>query len=215
LGTWQNLLGVGKSHNLFEPSGFRLRNALRDGRPHATGTIMENARIVDCIETVAKRLEWETPFERGTGPVKRGRGIAVGFKASISPTTSVAILNVYGDGSCGLHCGTVDMGQGSDTAMAQVAAEALGIRTEQVRVLHPDTDMTPYDMATLGSRSTYQMGRAAKRAAEDAREKLEVLAEEACLPPDSNGPVAEIVQKRYGMQAGNVIGSGRYMPSYK
>ncbi|HTJ24744.1 MAG TPA: xanthine dehydrogenase family protein molybdopterin-binding subunit [Candidatus Limnocylindria bacterium] len=213
-----------------DPVEFRLRNALRDGRPHATGTIMENARIVDCIENVAKRLEWEKPFERGSGPIKRGRGIAVGFKASISPTTSVAILNVYGDGSCGLHCGTVDMGQGSDTAMAQVAAEALGIRTEEVRVLHPDTDMTPYDMATLGSRSTYHMGNAVRLAALDARRQLIALAAQSLGVPEDqlackDGAVSasdgrrktfrEIFVDRFGMQAGNVVGFGTFAPEYE
>ena len=71
---------------------------------------------------------WGRPFDRGTGTLRRGRGIAIGFKASISPTTSVAIVNVYADGSASLYCSTVDMGQGSDTALAQIAAEVLGFR---------------------------------------------------------------------------------------
>ncbi|HYZ16511.1 MAG TPA: xanthine dehydrogenase family protein molybdopterin-binding subunit [Candidatus Acidoferrum sp.] len=213
-----------------DPVEFRLRNVLRDGRPHATGTIMENARIADAIEAVAKRLDWEKPFDRGTGTIRRGRGIAVGYKASISPTTSVAILNVYGDGSCGLHCGTVDMGQASDTAMAQVAAEALGIRTEEVRVLHPDTDMTPYDMATLGSRSTYHMGNAVRLAAEDARRQLVALAAQTLGVPEGelvckDGVVSapdgrsktfrEIFVDRFGMQAGNIVGVGSFAPPYE
>src|ERR671935_60975 len=72
----------------------------------------------------------------------------------------------------GICCSTVDMGQGSDTAMAQIAAEILSIPAEAIRVIHPDTDVTPYDMATLGSRSTYHMGNAVRRAAEDARAEL-------------------------------------------
>jgi CO/xanthine dehydrogenase Mo-binding subunit len=110
---------------------------------------------------------------------------------------------------------TVDMGQGSDTAMAQIVAEVLDLRTEDVRVLNPDTDITPYDMGTLGSRSTFHMGLAVKRAAEDARDKLRALAAEAGLPLGSNVPVADVFVKRYGMQAGNVIGSGAFVPSYK
>ena len=75
-------------------------------------------------------MNWGRPFDRGTGTLRRGRGIAIGFKASISPTTSVAIVNVYADGSAGLYSSTVDMGQGSDTAMAQIAAEVLDIPAE-------------------------------------------------------------------------------------
>jgi CO/xanthine dehydrogenase Mo-binding subunit len=158
-------------------------------------------------------MRWDEPFERGSGTVKRGRGMAIGFKASISPTTSVAIVNVSADGSCHLLCSTVDMGQGSDTAMAQIAAEVLGMAAERITVVHPDTDVTPYDMATLGSRSTYHMGNAVKRAAEDARDKLLALAAELGLAPETT-PLPELFRRRYGMQAGNVIGMGSFVPSY-
>src|SRR5882672_5397046 len=110
---------------------------------------------------------------------------------------------------------TIDMGQGSDTAMAQIVAEVLDIDAEAVRVVPTDTDVTPYDMGTLGSRSTFHMGLAVQRAAEDARVKLKALAREVGEPEGSNIPVAELFQKRYGMQAGNVIGTGAFMPSYK
>src|SRR4029078_4296864 len=89
-------------------------------------------------------------------------------KAVISPTTSVAIVNVSADGSATLYCGTLDMGQGSDTALAEMVAEILNIPTEDVRVTQRDTDVTPYDMGTLGSRSLFHMGHAARRAAEAA-----------------------------------------------
>jgi CO/xanthine dehydrogenase Mo-binding subunit len=159
-------------------------------------------------------MNWKGPFERGTGTIKRGRGVAIGFKASISPTTSIAIVNVAADGSCTLYCSTVDMGQGSDTANAQLVAEVLNISAESVRVVHPDTDVTPYDMATLGSRSMYHMGNAVKLAAEDAKSKLAALARELGLPEGSNVPVAELFQKKYKMQAGNIIGTGSYIPNY-
>jgi CO/xanthine dehydrogenase Mo-binding subunit len=146
--------------------------------------------------------------------VKRGRGIAIGFKASISPTTSIAIVNVAADGSVTLYCSTVDMGQGSDTANAQFVAEVLNVPAESVKVVHPDTDVTPYDMATLGSRSLYHMGNAIRLAAEDAKAKLAALAREVGVPEGSNVPVAELFQKKYKMQAGNVIGTGSYIPNY-
>ena len=81
--------------------------------------------------------------------------------------------------------------------------------------MHPDTDITPYDMGTLGSRSLFHMGNAVRLAAEDARNKLRALAAEAGLPEGTNYPPAEIFKKRYGMQAGNVIGSASYVPNYK
>ncbi|MEA3028102.1 MAG: hypothetical protein QOF91_3387, partial [Alphaproteobacteria bacterium] len=198
-----------------DPVEFRRRNILRDGRTHSSGTVMRDAAIERVLDAVAARMNWSAPFDRGSGVKRRGHGVAIGFKASVAPTTSVAMINVAADGSTTLAMNTVDMGQGSDTAMAQIVAEVLGLRAEAVRVLNPDTDVTPYDMGTLGSRSTFHMGLAVKRAAEDARDKLKALAAEAGVPPGSNVPVGEIFQKRYGMQAGNVIGSGSFVPSYR
>ncbi|HEV2160752.1 MAG TPA: xanthine dehydrogenase family protein molybdopterin-binding subunit [Stellaceae bacterium] len=197
-----------------DPVEFRRRNLLRDGRPQATGTVMQDAATGKVLDRLVERMGWSRPFDHGRGTIKRGRGIAIGFKASIAPTTSVAILNLYADGSCALYCSTVDMGQGSDTAMAQIAAEALDVPAETVRVVHPDTDVTPYDMATLGSRSTFHMGNAVKRAAEDVRVKIDVLKAELGLPAGSNIPVAELFRRKYGMQAGNIVGVGSFVPGY-
>jgi CO/xanthine dehydrogenase Mo-binding subunit len=98
--------------------------------------------------------------------------------------------------------------------MAQMVGEILNIPTEDVRVTPRDTDVTPYDMGTLGSRSLFHMGHAVRRAAEDARDKLKALAKEVGEPEGSNIPITELFQKRYGMQAGNVIGSGIFKPDY-
>ena len=196
-----------------DPVELRRRNLLRDGRPQATGTVMKDAAIDKVLERTAARMDWNKPFARGAGTVRRGRGIAIGFKASISPTTSVAIVNLYADGSCALYCSTVDMGQGSDTAMAQIVSEVLGIPVGSITVVHPDTDVTPYDMATLGSRSTFHMGNAVRRAAEDAREKLIALAQEVGLSVETT-PIRDVFRKKYGMQAGNIVGTGSFIPTY-
>ncbi len=198
-----------------DPVEFRRNNILREGRPQASGTAMHDAAIAEVLDTLAARMGWSKPFNRGNGTLRRGRGIAIGFKASIAPTTSVAIVNVGADGSTTLYTSTVDMGQGSDTAFAQIAAEVLDVEAEAVRVVHPDTDVTPYDMGTLGSRSLFHMGNAVRLAAEDACAKLRALAAEAGLPAGTNYPPAEVFKKRYGMQAGNVIGTASYVPTYQ
>lgn len=197
-----------------DPVEFRRKNILRDGRPQATGTVVKDMAADACLERAAQLIGWNTPFDRGKGSIRRGRGIAVGFKASICPTTSMAVVHVAADGSCTLFCGTVDMGQGSDTAMAQLVAEILNIPTEAVNVLHSDTDVTPYDMATLGSRSTFHMGLAVKRAAEDAKAKLEALAAEVGLSSGSNVPIRELFERKYKMQAGTIVGTGDFIPPY-
>ena len=198
-----------------DPLEFRRRNILRDGRPHVSGTVLRDAAIPEVLEALAARLGWDAPFDRGSGTLRRGRGIAIAMKAVISPTTSVAIVNISADGSTTVYTSTVDMGQGSDTAYALIVGEVLGIEAESVRVVHSDTDVTPYDMGTLGSRSLYHMGNAVRLAAEDARSKLRALASEAGLPEGTNYPPSEIFKKRYGMQAGNVVGTASFVPSYK
>jgi CO/xanthine dehydrogenase Mo-binding subunit len=194
---------------------FRRLNLLREDRPQASGTIMRDAALGKALDLVVQRMNWSAPFDRGTGRIRRGRGLAVGLKGITSPTTSVAIVNLYGDGSCGLYIGTVDMGQGSDTVMAQITAEVLNLNPESIRVIHPDTDVTPYDMGTLGSRSTFHMGNAVRLAAEDAKRKIEALAEELGVGPHSNLPLSELLRMKYGMQAGNIIGTASYIPDYK
>jgi len=193
---------------------FRRKNILRDGRPQATGTIMKDAAIGKVLDRLAERMNWNAPFERGTGRIKRGRGVGIGFKASISPTTSGAIVNVSADGSIVLYTNTIDMGQGSDTGLAQIVAEVLNVPAESVKVVHGNTDVAPYDMGTLGSRSTFHMGNAVRSAAEEARSKLAALAAEVGWPAGTNYDVKELFKKRYGMQAGNVVGFGTYIPRY-
>lgn len=193
---------------------FRRKNILREGRPQATGTAMRDAAIDKVLDCVAERMNWTAPFDRGAGAIKRGRGVGIGFKASISPTTSGAIVNISADGSIVLYTNTIDMGQGSDTGMAQLAAEVLNVPAESIKVVHGNTDVAPYDMGTLGSRSTFHMGNAVKLAAEDAKAKLAALAAEVGLPEGTNYDVKEIFRKRYGMQAGNVVGVGTYVPRY-
>jgi len=71
---------------------FRRKNLLREGRPQATGTKLKDAAIEKVLERTAALIDWGKPFDRGTGTIKRGRGIAVGFKACISNTTSLAAV---------------------------------------------------------------------------------------------------------------------------
>jgi CO/xanthine dehydrogenase Mo-binding subunit len=204
---------IARALNL-DPVEFRRQNLLHEGRTHASGTILKDAPLEAVLDRICERLNWSAPFDRGTGPIRRGRGVALALKAAISPTTSVAMINVSADGSVTLYCGTIDMGQGSDTGLAQIAAEALNMPVDRIRVLPRDTDATPYDMGTLGSRSLFHMGHAIRGAAAEVHAKLAALARDVGEPEGSNVPISELFQKRYGMQAGNVIGSGSYKPEY-
>ena len=195
-----------------DPLEIRRKNILKEGRPQATGTIMKGAEIEKVLDSVAAKIDWSKPFDKGTGTIRRGRGIAIAFKAAVAPTTSTAIVMINADGSCILSMSSVDMGQASDTSMAQIVAEVLNLNTVDIKVSQPDTDMTPYDMATLGSRSVYHMGKAVKLAAEDAKNKLEKMAQDLNLSKPYH--FRDVFIKHYGMQAGSILGFGSFIPSY-
>src|SRR5689334_20975456 len=195
-----------------DPVEFRRKNLLPEGRPQATGTKMQDAAIEKVLERTASLIDWGKPLDRGTGTIRRGRGIAIGFKACIANTTSLAAVQINADGSCTVYTSCVDMGQGSDTAMAQIAGEVLHIPTEEVTVVHSDTDVTPFDMATLGSRSLFHSGNAVKLAAQDAQRQLDQLRKELKLPADC--AIADVFRKKYGMRAGSVMGAGNFIPPY-
>ena len=147
--------------------------------------------------------------------MKRGRGVAIGMKASISPTTSVANRRDRRRRQRDVYCSTVDMGQGSTTAMAQIAAEVLGIEAEAVRVVgaRHRCDALRHGDAWARARHFTWATRCAC-AAEEAKAKLAALAAETGVPEGSNLPIAELFRRKYGMQAGTVVGCGSFMPDY-
>ncbi len=107
------------------------------------------------------------------------------MKSTSAVSRSECRLELDADGILTVYTSTVEMGQGTHTALAQVAAEAMGVPFEQVRVVGPDTALTPFDTATNASRSTNMMGTALLNAAE----KLKAVVAEAAaplldLPPD-------------------------------
>lgn len=195
-----------------DPLEFRRRNILREGSEHATGTRLDTPAVEKVLERVAERLGWDEPFDRGQGSVKRGRGFAIGIKASIAASASEAIVRLSADGVATVYAGTVDMGQGSDTAYAQIAGEILNLPVERVRIVHPDTDVTPYDAGTLGSRSLFHMGHAIRLASLEAKARLEALCREVGVEPGSDTPLMEIFARKNGTPVGNVIGTGSYLP---
>src|SRR6202023_2087248 len=77
-----------------DPVAFRRKNILRNGRPQASGTVLQDAAIDEVLEALVGRIGWRAPFDRAWATLRRGRGIAIGLTASISPPTSVAAVNV-------------------------------------------------------------------------------------------------------------------------
>jgi aldehyde oxidoreductase len=149
---------------------FRLRNALRDGDASATGQVLRAVGIHDCL--TALQPHWTRALREATGQPGRGVGVAscwYGCGNTALPNPSTIRIGLSAAGEVVLHQGATDIGQGSNTVIAQIAAQALGLPLAAFRLVGPDTALTPDAGKTSASRQTYVSGRAAKAAAERLR----------------------------------------------
>jgi CO/xanthine dehydrogenase Mo-binding subunit len=206
----------------WDPLEFRLKNLFVSGDHFATGEELHDVHFVECLEASAKSLG--TKSENSTRPI--GHGFGVMMKSTISTSKSQARLRLADDGSVTLFTSTVEMGQGGHTALAQITAEKLGLPVEMVRVVGPDTDVTPFDSITSASRSTNMMGNAVMAAGAALTKKLVELAAPLLeTPPEElrleNGHVVTEetsisfadVLKRNGLDS--LVESGEYMTAFK
>ena len=156
---------------------FRLRNALRDGDVSATGQVMEGTGIHECLSALAPH--WSRALDearRATdGPIRRGVGLAAcwyGCGNTSLPNPSTIRIGLTAEGRLILHQGATDIGQGSNTVIPQIAAEALGLPVDCFTLTGPDTALSPDAGKTSASRQTYVSGRAALAAAQSLRASI-------------------------------------------
>src|SRR5262247_3172054 len=155
-----------------DPVEFRMRYALNEGEAFATGTPVRSFGVKQALRGAADAVEFSKPSEKSSDTKVRGKGVACGVKAVLTPSISGAIVIMNADGTVNVLSSTVEMGQGSETMMGQIVAEELGIAFDRVHIVQPDTDVTPYDTITAGSRSTYHMGNAVRAAAGKIKAEL-------------------------------------------
>jgi len=159
---------------------FRRRNALKVGDRTATGQLLEHsAGLAECLDALAPRwarakAECEA-FNRENRSHKRGAGIGcmwygIGNTALSNPSTIRIGLST--EGALTLYNGAVDIGQGSNTILTQIAADAVGLPMSQMRIVMGDTDRTADAGKTSASRQAFVSGKAAELAGLDLRRKL-------------------------------------------
>ena len=178
-GIEQNIDEVAKEIGM-DPIEIRRVNGLAPGKSTGTGEIMKSCGFLEALDQVAEAIEYDKPCDAPSGPHKvRGKGIAGGWKSPSQPTNagSAAIIRMNEDGTFFLMTSGHDIGQGSDTALTQIAAEVLCCDPSKFTIRTGDTDHTPYEWQTVDSRITYCAGNAIKLAAEDLKEKLLDLAQ--------------------------------------
>lgn len=174
-----------------DPLEIRTVNGLETGDILPTGQAVREGRgMKACMFKAAELSGWRSrsAVERAPAPhLRRGWGMAnVAFSIGMgrsTPDHAGATLQMAADGSVLLYSGASDMGQGTLTALAQIAAEALGVTLDAVRVVRPDTQQTFDAGASVASRQTFISGNAVLRAAEPIRRSLlETAAEQVGLP---------------------------------
>lgn len=163
----RNHIVSGETHPAFE--------ALGEGKPGAPMTIGSCA-LDECIDRGAKEIGWErrTPHSSKTGRYRRGIGMSIHMQGSSVPEIDMgaASIKINDDGSFNLLVGATDLGTGSDTVLAQIAAEELETTADKFIVYSSDTDLTPFDKGAYASSTTYLSGEAVRKAAAQVRSQI-------------------------------------------
>ncbi len=168
-----------------DPLEFRILNALNNNSPTVTGQVLgEGVGIRACFEALrprwkAGRHEAAKFNETATGPLRRGVGVAgmwYGCGNTSLPNPSTVRIGLKRDGRIALHQGAVDIGQGSNTIVAQICADALGVPISQFDLVSGDTAITPDCGKTSASRQTFVTGKAAHMAGSKLRTEILKLA---------------------------------------
>jgi CO/xanthine dehydrogenase Mo-binding subunit len=169
-----------------DPIEFRLKNLKREGDCWLGGQPIESNGVSECLEKVRAVSGWSSEPRTTRGGESR-RALGVACSAHISGLLSTgAIVRLLEDGTILLNTGSVDIGQGSNTILTQICAEALRVPLELISIASPDTDGSPYNWGTTASRVTYMTGTSVIGAAAEVERKIKDQAAEIleCAPED-------------------------------
>jgi CO/xanthine dehydrogenase Mo-binding subunit len=159
-----------------DPLEIRRINLLKEGEEDVLGMRTHSTGARECLEKVAGWIEWNKAPSGEEGPWKRGKGIAVGNKYTMPATRSVVNVKVHQDAAIEVRHSAHEVGQGCNTALAQIAAEEFGASVDKIRIVFTDTAVTPFDAGTISSRSTFHTGNALRLACQDAKRRIFDLA---------------------------------------
>ncbi|HTK94816.1 MAG TPA: molybdopterin cofactor-binding domain-containing protein, partial [Terriglobales bacterium] len=159
-------------------AAIRRRNLLRAPTITVNGLRVQSYGLPECIDKTVERSGWA--YRKGK--LGRGRGLGIACSHYVSGAANSIIrsdmphstvnLKIDRDGGVVIYTGASEIGQGSDTMVAQVVAEVLGVGLGRIKVIAADTDLTPIDIGSYSSRVTFMNGNAALRAAEELKAKL-------------------------------------------
>jgi len=162
-----------------DPIEFRRINVNRSGDVSPQGLRITTCGMERCLDAVITKLDWKKTKAKGEG-VGLASLIHVGGGARVYKSDGCGTMIKMDDfGNVDLFTGATDMGQGSDTVIAQIVAEELGLFVDDVRVIHSDTDICPWDVGAHASRTTFVAGNSALGAARRIKATILEIASEA------------------------------------
>jgi putative selenate reductase molybdopterin-binding subunit len=187
-----------------DPLAFRLKNTIRPGEFHPFSTAWNEGReprpevihtvgLEQCVVQGKAAIGWDAKAGNETwrtagssGTIRKGIGVALVMQGTAIPYLDMggASIKMNDDASFNLLVGATDLGTGSDTVLAQMAAEVLGVPTEDILCYSSDTDFTPFDKGAYASSTTYISGTAAVKAAQMAAERIRIRAAKLLGLPD-------------------------------
>ena len=177
-----------------DPAEIRQRNLLQPPCITVNGLRVQSYGLPECIEKTVERSGWK----RRKGKLPRGRGLGIACSHYVSGAANSIIrsdmphstvnIKIDRDGGVVVYTGASEIGQGSDTMTAQIAAEVLGCSLPRVRVIAADTDLTPIDIGSYSSRVTFMAGNATLRAATEVKKLITAAAAKKmnCMADDLN-----------------------------
>ena len=165
-----------------DPAEIRRRNLLKPPCITVNGLRVQSYGLQECIDKVVDRSQWNA--RKGKLPKGRGLGIACSHYVSGAANSiirsdmphSTVNIKIDRDGGVVVYTGASDIGQGSDTMVAQISSEILGCSLARVKVIAADTDLTPIDIGSYSSRVTFMNGNATLRAAQDVKKQIALAA---------------------------------------
>ncbi len=161
-----------------DPLDVRLKNAVKPGETTASGFKVTTFGFAESLRAAAGGIGWREKWGKGRQKDGKRLGIGMGVNPGVVGNKmgghdgSAAIVKLNEDGTATLVGGFTDSGQGAETVMAMMVAEDLGLTMEEVNVTKVDSEYTPMDPGTFGSRTTFCSGRAVRAATADARRQL-------------------------------------------
>jgi CO/xanthine dehydrogenase Mo-binding subunit len=165
------------AHQLgIDPLELRLKNAYVEGDRYINGQVLHGVGLKETIDKASEEIGWEKMEPRSSAVKRRGKGMAVILKGTLTPTHSCCFIKVNQDAKATVICTTPETGGGQRTVLSQIAADAIGVPLDSVSVTTPDTSITPFNDAVGSSRTTFHMGNAVFIAGQQVRRKILDLA---------------------------------------